>query len=332
MIDGKDISVIMQGPVDWTHDPVSGLGITFALYQNVRKLLPDAEVILSTWANQKIDDFGFDKIVQSKDPGPQGTWPSFVPNNVNRQIVSTVAGLKAATRKYALKIRTDMVLQGVEFIEAFEKAKPLKADKRNIFSRPIITNNLSSRNTSEILERLPNHPLPFHPSDHASFGLREDILALWDIPLQSDDEAYHFLDRSQPNRFRLADLSKLAPEQYVMTNAVAKKVPVDIRHYADMRKEVITLSEFYFSTHIISMPDRLFPIHFPKYHTDHHFSFEWMRRNPDEKLLHEKDQGGVPASGQPELKKKPPMFIRAVTYPFRKPQKFKERVTRFFAS
>ena len=332
MIQGSEISVVMQGPIDWTHDADSGLGITFALYQNIRKLLPDAEVILSTWTNQKVDDFGFDKIVQSKDPGPQGTWPSFVPNNINRQIFSTVAGLKAATRKYALKIRTDMVLKGIDFIDAFEDTKPLKADKRNIFSRPIVTNNLTSRNTSEILKRLPNHPLPFHASDHVSFGLREDILTLWDINLQTDEEAYHFLDKSQPNRFRLADLSKLTPEQYVLTSAIAKKVPIDVRHYADMRKEVLDLSEFYFSTHIISVPDRLFPIHFPKYHTDHHFSFEWMRRNPDTKLMAEnvQDEGGLALQREPE--KKPPKFIRAVTYPFRKPAKFKARLARLFAS
>lgn len=332
MIASQDISVVMQGPIEWTHDPVSGLGLTLALYQNVRKLLPDAEVILSTWEGQKVDNFGFDKVILGKDPGPQGTWPSFVPNNVNRQIVSTVAGLKAATRKYALKIRTDMVLKGIDFIDYFEKAEPLTADKRNIFSHPIITNNLSSRNTSEVLKRLPNHPLPFHPSDHASFGFRDDILALWDVPLQSDEEAYYFLDRSQANRFRLADLSKLAPEQYVLTSAIAKKAPVDILHYADMRDHVIALSEFYFSTHIISVPDRLFPIHFPKYHTDHHFSFEWMRRNPDAKLLEEKDQGGIPSLEQPAPKKKPPMFIRVVTYPFRKPAKFKERLANLFSS
>lgn len=333
MIASKDISVVMQGPVEWAHDPLSGLGVTLALYQNVRKLLPGAEVILSTWEGQKIDDFGFDKVVLSEDPGPQGTWPSFVPNNINRQIVNTVAGLKAATRKYALKIRTDMVLKGVDFIEYFEKAAPLKVDKRNIFSRPIVTNNLTSRNSLEILKQLPNHPLPFHPSDHASFGLREDILALWDIPLQSDDDAYHFLDMSQPNRFRLADLSKLAPEQYVLTSAIAKKTPIDILHYADKRDHIIALSEFYFSTHILSVPDRLFPVHFPKYHTDHHFSFEWMRRNPDLKLLTEKNQSKVLVSREQQAKKKKQsMFIRVATYPFRKPQKFKDRVARFFSA
>lgn len=333
MIASKDISVVMQGPLEWAHDPLSGLGVTFALYQNVRKLLPDAELILSTWEGQKIDDFGFDEVVLSKDPGPQGTWPSFVPNNVNRQITSTVAGLKTATRKYALKIRTDMVLKGTDFIEYFEKAAPLKADKRNIFSRPIVTNNLTSRNTPELLKKLPNHPLAFHPSDHASFGLREDILALWDIPLQSDEEAYYFLDMSQPNRFRLADLSKLTPEQYVLTSAIAKKTPVDILHYADRRDHIIALSEFYFSTHILSVPDRLFPIHFPKYHTDHHFSFEWMRRNPDLKLLAEKNQSTVAlSSGRRENKKKQPMFFRIMTYPFRKPEKFKERLTRLFSA
>lgn len=328
MIDSKNISVIIQGPIEWTLDPVSGHGLTYALYQNIRTLLPDAEIILSTWQGQKVDDLGYDRLVLSKDPGPQGTWPSFVPNNVNRQIVSTMAGLNAASRKFCLKIRSDIVLKSTDFLLFFENAKPLKPDSRNIFTHPVLTNNFSSRNTSEILKRLPGHPLPFHPSDHVSFGLKEDLIALWNAPLQSEDDGYYFIDKSQPSRYRLAELSKLTPEQYIMTNAISKKIDIDIIHYADMRDEVIFLSEFYMSTHIISIPDRLFSIDFPKYHTPHHFHFEWMRRNPDPYLL---KTYGISAD---EKKKRHKLLkpLRFILSPFRKSGKYLKQAKRLFTS
>lgn len=328
MIDSKDISVVIQGPIEWAIDRARDAGITVSLSRQIRKLLPNAEIILSTWEGQKLDAIEFDRLVLSEDPGAQGVWPSYVPSNVNRQIVCTVAGLKAAKRKYALKIRTDMVLESTDFLEIFENAKPLKADTRNVFSRPVLTNNFSSRNTAEILKRLPSHPLPFHPSDHVSFGLLEDVLFLWDIPLQNDDDALYFMDHSQPNRFRFSEFSRLTPEQYIFTTALSKKVPIDIEHYADMRKEVIALSEFFMTTHIISVPDRKFALNFPKYHTDHHFHFEWMRRNPDEVLL--KTYQSLPGEAAPRSRLPKP--LRIVTYPFRKPAKFKARLARLFAS
>lgn len=327
MIQSKDISVVIQGPIEWAIDSKRNAGITVSLSKQIRKLLPDAEIILSTWEGQKFDAIEYDKLILSDDPGPQGVWPSYVPNNVNRQIVCTVVGLTAATRKYALKIRTDMVLESTDFLKIFENAKPLKSDKRNVFARPVLTNNFSSRNTAEILKRLPSHPLPFHPSDHVSFGLTEDVRFLWDIPLQNDEEALHFMDHSQPNRFRFSEFSRLTPEQYIFTSALAKKVAIDIDHYADLRKETIALSEFYMTTHIISVPDRKFALIFPKYHTDHHFHYEWMRRNPDEQLL--ATYQTVP--GEPAPKRRLPKPLRVITYPFRKPARFKERVARFFA-
>lgn len=281
MIESKDISVVIQGPIAWEIDEIRGVGLTIAAAQQIRKLMPNAEIILSTWAGQKFDAVEYDILVLSEDPDAQGDWPSYTPNNVNRQIVSTVAGLKKVTREYTLKIRTDTVLETTYFLKSFDRTKPLRSSAQNVFSRPILTNNFSSRCTSSILKRLPDHPLPFHPSDHVSFGHTHDMMFLWDIPLQTQEDALYFMDRSHPNRFRLHELSRLTPEQYIFTSALRKKVSFNLDHYADMRSEVIALSYFYMTTHISSLPDRVFAIHFPKYHTDHHFSFEWMRQNQD---------------------------------------------------
>lgn len=274
------ISVIIQGPIDWTTDVVSLQGTTLALSKSIRKFLPGAEIIISTWIDENVEGLEYDRVIFSELPPSQGDWPGFVASNVNRQIVSTSAGLNASTRQYALKIRSDMVLEGVDFISIFEsRCAEVFLDRccGAIFELPIVANNFSSRNTAAILARLPDHPLPLHPSDHLQFGLRRDLATLWNVQLQTDQDSYYFLDRSHPNRWRLGELSRLAPEQHIFVNALGKFREVPLEHYADDRPEIIELSKYYMNTHFVFMDDRAIPVRFAKYHTPHHFSFDWMR-------------------------------------------------------
>ena len=88
--DSSEISVVVQGGLS---------DVTEQCIQSLRILFPNAEIILSTWADGKAIKINADKTVLSLDPGAvvcdkvTGTW-----NNVNRQIVSTQAGLAAVTR------------------------------------------------------------------------------------------------------------------------------------------------------------------------------------------------------------------------------------------
>lgn len=281
-ISAKSISVVVQGPIDWSTDVLSLEGTTLTLLKNLRLLLPEAEIVLSTWEGQRIDSLDYDDLIISALPAAQGDWPGFVANNVNRQILSTCAGLEASSREYVLKLRTDIVLENLKFLEVFESAcldVDLSTTPKALFRSPIVTNNLSSRSTQSILDRIGDHPLPMHPSDHVQFGRKKDLLALWTVPLQTDEDAFFFLDFSHPNRWRLGELSRLAPEQHIFSSALAKVVSFRLENYADSRPEILALSEHYLNSHFIVIPDRLFSIRFAKYHTDHHFSFEWMRMN-----------------------------------------------------
>ena len=282
MIDTSDISVIIQGPIDWSIDPVTQDGMTLALTRSIRDLMPGAEIILSTWSGQDLSAMDCDIVCLSVDPGTQGALPGFTPNNVNRQILSTLSGLKKASRPYCLKIRSDMVLESVDYLKHFEffseGFRRVMPDER-LFLSPILTNNLSSRKTSAVTVRLPDHPLLFHVSDHVQFGQKEDLLKLWDIPLQSAGDALWFLERSHPNRWRLEELSRLAPEQYILTSALGKWMDINIQDFGDGAADLRSLSDLIISTYFVSIPDRSFKVRFPKYHSDHHFSFDWMRHD-----------------------------------------------------
>ena len=265
------ITIVLQGPVDWNLVATNGLPTTFYNIRKLRSLLPGCQIILSTWENEKTELLPVDKVIYNIDPGHQ---PSRIPdgiiNNVNRQIVSTVAGLKSANHPYTLKMRTDIVLLGTNFLHAFAYAKA-PAAYAALFERKIISNNLTSRNPRAISDV----PLPLHPSDHVHFGLTSDLLTFWDVPLQTDEDADYFLDRDRPNHFRDHETSRLIPEQHICLNAFKKKFSVDLSHYSDSSQiewgEKLLLENFAF------IKDHDFPINFSKYHTPYHAQFEWLR-------------------------------------------------------
>jgi len=265
------ISVVFQGPISWDSVSPTGLPTTLWSIRECRRLLPGCEIIVSTWEGELVDFIEADKVIFNADPGTQ---PSKVPdgfaNNVNRQIVSTCSGLKNATCERVLKLRTDVVLTSAKFIKKFDALKEPPEEFR-LFERKIISNNLSSRNP----RAFPDMPLPFHPSDHAHFGLRTDLLTLWDLPLQSTEDADYFLSHPRPNHFRDGETSRLTPEQYICTQAFSKRFEVPLGHYSDA--SAIELSEMLMLSNFEFVPDREFSIYLAKYHTPHHAKFEWMR-------------------------------------------------------
>lgn len=275
-IDSK-LSIVVQGPVDHSISSISGRPVTQSLCQTIRRILPCAELIVSTWDGEDIDGLSYDVLLQNRDPGSQGVRPGFIPNNVNRQIISTSSGLKAAQREFALKIRTDMELVDAEFLDTLPRLDRLPGAEA-VFSHRVLSSNLSSRNPEQVQKRLPGHWLLFHPSDHLHAGYRDDLLALWDTDLQSTEDATYFLGRFRPNKYRDNELSRLTPEQHIFTTALRRKNKnVELRDYGTYSKALLVLSKRMTSMHFKHIPDRLLPIRFHKYHTAHHFSFDWMR-------------------------------------------------------
>jgi hypothetical protein len=165
--DDSDISIVFQGPI--SH---KGADLAAALLE-ARSLLPRAEYILSTWSGQfGLQKLGFDRVVMTKDPGPDYTEPVIGrPCNMTRQVTSTLAGLEVATRKYAIKIRTDFRIKDRAFLKywsAFEAPMP----EFNLFSKPVAIVPLGTRNPVKM-------PLLFNPSDFFMFGVTSDVIAYW---------------------------------------------------------------------------------------------------------------------------------------------------------
>jgi hypothetical protein len=165
MIADTDISVIVQGPVHPQQ--------TTTVLASVRQTLPGAEILLSSWRDSDLawlDRSLVDRVVLSADPGPNANRsPDGRRLNMNRQILSTAAGLRAATRGHALKLRTDIALTGNGFLTHFGAYAP-SPDHRILTERVIALPAYRPRVT------------PFMVADYCFFGRRADLLTLWDIP------------------------------------------------------------------------------------------------------------------------------------------------------
>lgn len=212
MIADSDITFVIQGPY-----VRGGHSCTHQCLDSIRQYFPDSVVILSTWeesgAHGSLPD-GI-AIVESRDPGAEITRDiSGARNNVNRQIVSTLAGLQQVKTRYAVKMRSDLRICSRDFTSIAAQYSE-RSDNYQIFSERITACRYYFRHAKI-------QKYPFHPSDIFLFGRTDDLLLLWDIPVTVEPEFSRWFEsrpRPKPDYDKLS-LFKCAPEQYIWTSCM----------------------------------------------------------------------------------------------------------------
>lgn len=212
MIDTKDISVVIQGPINKEETPKT--------LKSVRKFLPEAEIILSTWVNSNVSDLDYDILVLNNDPGNvliEGFKGQATYNNMNRQLLSTKAGLEKAKRKYTLKLRSDLILTQNDFLEYFDKFQSRISDYK-LFKRKILTSTLFTRYNIKSSREKKRVLIPFHISDWWFFGLTEDLKRYFiDTQLVKEPDFTQYFNKPENKNKKTpyyAARFKFAPEQY----------------------------------------------------------------------------------------------------------------------
>lgn len=226
-----DITFIIQGEVF----PYINLQIA-----EIKQYFPQSPIIISTCNKVDIKIIGADKIMISDDPGffYYSARPGEKVNNVNRQIVTTLAGLKACQTRYAFKLRSDFFITGNSFLDFWGKF-PKSDINHQVFEHKILSCCYFARNPNS------NMPFPYHPSDLAFFGRTDDLIKLFDIPLMTEKEAFwdtknsHFINR-------------YVPEQHIFINCLKKcGKEVLCHYYNDVSEQNITDTERYFASNFI---------------------------------------------------------------------------------
>ena len=239
MINSNDISVVVQGAIDKENTP--------KCLKSIRKYLPDAEIILSTWEGSDVSNLDYDVLVLNKDPG--GYKHDFAiynksrsMNNFNRQLVSAQNGVFKANRKYCLKLRSDLELNNSNFIKYWDKFNK-QNDEYKIFKHRVLCSSIYSREYSCNITGN-SLPTPFHPSDFWFFGLTEDLKDYFcACPMQTREEASNWTFK-YPNRLPYSSmLWKFAPEQFFCVNWVKKHYPnIQFYDWSDWNPENIEFS------------------------------------------------------------------------------------------
>jgi hypothetical protein len=232
-IAASEISVVVQGPMyGEKHGDLTRWAVA-----SVRRYLPGAEVIYSGWPGTATSALGADKCVLSDDPGarPHVHDPRFL-YNTNRQIVSTTAGLRAATRRYAIKLRSDHLLTSARFLEHFHRYPRRGADYA-MFEQRVVASDIYTK-TPERSSRL------FHPTDWFHFGLTTDLLLLWDLPLAPEPESTEYFQlHPEENVLHLPELMKFGPEEYNWLECLRKRYAIPFRHSQDYSAEALRIAE-----------------------------------------------------------------------------------------
>ncbi len=253
MIDSKEITVVVQGAIDKKNT-------SFCL-SSIRKYLPNSKIILSTWKNSNVEGLDFDLLIENEDPGAPICEISKNKNNVNRQILSTKTGLFSVKTKYSLKLRTDICLTNTNFLKYFDVFDDYRNPKCKIFKNRVVLCNLYCSNPE-------SNGFALHISDWVQFGLTEDLLNLWDIPLQNEEEAgLYFLNNPVVVEKQYSNiLCRYFPEQYI-TISCLKKAGIDfnLEAFYDKSPANIQLTKLLFANNFIIVDYKKYGIKFLKY-------------------------------------------------------------------
>ncbi len=210
-MDIADISVVIQGPIDSFH--------TKEALRSVRKNLPNAKIILSTWEGEDVSQLDYDEVVFSKDPGGFPLKCARGLDNRNRQLVSIVEGLKCVNTKYVLKMRTDEVILNNDFLSLFSCYPKRSKDYRFFESRLMVVdagNAIRVQTTSSVTKEKTLIEMPYMITNWLMFGLTADMRKyFYNIRLATEEDfTTKYLDKGL-----FMEDYKLTPEQYFAVNA-----------------------------------------------------------------------------------------------------------------
>lgn len=164
------ISVVVSGPVIIIEKDGELFNTTQHCCESIREKMPGAEIVFSTWENEKISGIDCDILVRSEDPGGANQKDG---GNINRQICSRRAGIKAATRQYVLAIRSESHILNTDFLEYWGKYEKYSNDiEWKFLNKRVIIPATMPASRAKL----------FHMGDWYYFGEKDDVLKLWDLP------------------------------------------------------------------------------------------------------------------------------------------------------
>ncbi|GHD14307.1 WavE lipopolysaccharide synthesis family protein [Tianweitania populi] len=258
-IANEDVTIVLQG----------GLGGDWDVRYSVRYLrevMPGVKIILSTQktaAKTLLDETDFDAVILTDDPGVLPPVKLIgAPHNVNRQIMSSAAGLAAVTTPYAIKLRTDAYLSSRKVVDLWSRWAEANPGPRLKGRARILIMSLFSLNP-RFDERL-----CYHLSDFMQFGRTEDLRDFWSGPLMDFGTNTHwernpFPPHSIPREREFR--SRYATEQWLTLGYLFGRGPYPIAYHNDIDDGILREFEEYLADNFIVAHPLDVDLHMPKH-------------------------------------------------------------------
>lgn len=253
----KHLTFVVQGPIY----PLGNLSTERCLL-SIRHHFPKNRIVLSTWPESAVNALVYDQLVISEDPGPIVSERDKLrlANNLNRQIVSTQAGLAEVTTEFSVKLRTDAVITGRGFLN-FPGAFPSRSPEYSMFDQRIIISREFTRSARSFV------PLAYHPSDLFQFGLTTDLRRYWNTDQLKGEglAAFQLLERPVL-WYQMFDSFRYTTEQYLLLAFLRREGrSIDLRDFSDVSGTVPELSEAYIFNNFLPVEAELLGVHHPKF-------------------------------------------------------------------
>jgi len=167
-------------------------------------------IIISCWENDDIPDIKDVRIrvVKNKEPQNPGT------GQRNLQIVSSLNGIKAADTNFVVKMRNDQRYT----LDSMYNMYDFFGDNNG---RDVTYENDHEKPYNKICVAGNFNNLLFHPRDHIFWGNKEDLIDLFDIPLE-DWALQDKIKLNHPGEYSLYYDKYIRTETYIGTHYAAK--------------------------------------------------------------------------------------------------------------
>lgn len=244
-ISSKDLSVVVQGKNITDH--------TKNCLESLRKNFPYAEIIFSTYEDEDVSGLDFDVLVTSADPG--ATFLSYnMYNNINRILTTTKAGLAKATKKYCLKIRSDLFFDNDKILSNIASDFPIREKKYAVFKQRVLFYSLWTRKFEYLSDK---HRIitPFYLSDWLCFGLTDDIRLYFNNTSLTNEPYFSKFFKNPKNYTHHCETTtgwQFPPEQYFATSFFKKYFnEADMKSLQDFSSEKMELSRRIFASNVV---------------------------------------------------------------------------------
>jgi hypothetical protein len=284
-----DISFVVQGPI-----VESAAVTTRQVCASIRQHFPAAEIVVSTWKGANVAGLDADQIVLCDDPGPLFDRDA----NLNRLLVSSLAGIRRAARPLVMKTRTDILFTSDSVLDYWDQWTEFAPDLRIFRKRVLVPNTFTFKPTY-----INCHA--FHPTDWCFLGLKEDIEFLFDIPLcRAEDLLVETpIDEIIPWIWIEPFSLRLVNEQYLWLRALQKRFPaLTVQTFEDLNPENHRQTELAFANNLVALDaGAQYGLFAPKYpNAEVCFGADNLLRHSDWRALYDAycapEPGPLPAS------------------------------------